>query len=205
MTTTLRPHDLIWLTARDALEGITESWVDSVWHTGLPVVVRRDVDDTGRIPVGVRGLKRDQRAAGWVNAACVTRVVSPEDLSAQGDLLRSPFITQPPVQVALQLAQQAWPWTWGITGSTGYALATGIPVIHADSDLDLLIRAPQPLPAAAFERWQTQLSSALCRADTQVETPPGGFALNEWLRDGKALLKTHRGPRLVADPWRREE
>ena len=205
MTTTLRPHDLIWLTARDALEGITESWVDSVWHTGLPVVVRRDVDDTGRIPVGVRGLKRDQRAAGWVNAACVTRVVSPEDLSAQGDLLRSPFITQPPVQVALQLAQQAWPWTWGITGSTGYALATGIPVIHAESDLDLLIRAPQPLPAAAFERWQAQLSSALCRADTQVETPPGGFALNEWLRDGKALLKTHRGPRLVADPWRREE
>jgi phosphoribosyl-dephospho-CoA transferase len=205
MTTTLRPHDLIWLTARDALEGITESWVDSVWHTGLPVVVRRDVDDAGRIPVGVRGLKRDQRAAGWVNAACVTRVVSPEDLSAQGDLLRSPFITQPPVQVALQLAQQAWPWTWGITGSTGYALATGIPVIHAESDLDLLIRAPQPLPAAAFERWQTQLSSALCRADTQVETPPGGFALNEWLRDGKALLKTHRGPRLVADPWRREE
>lgn len=205
MTTTLRPHDLIWLTACDALEGITESWVDSVWHTGLPVVVRRDVDDAGRIPVGVRGLKRDQRAAGWVNAACVTRVVSPEDLSAQGDLLRSPFITQPPVQVALQLAQQAWPWTWGITGSTGYALATGIPVIHADSDLDLLIRAPQPLPAAAFERWQTQLSSALCRADTQVETPSGGFALNEWLRDGKALLKTRRGPRLVADPWRREE
>lgn len=205
MTATLRPHDLIWLTARDALEGITESWVDSVWHTGLPVVVRRDVDDEGRIPVGVRGLKRDQRAAGWVNAACVTRVVSPEDLSAQGDLLRSPFITQPPVQVALQLAQQAWPWTWGITGSTGYALATGIPVIHADSDLDLLIRAPQPLPAAAFERWQSQLSSALCRADTQVETLLGGFALNEWLRDGKALLKTRRGPRLIVDPWHREE
>jgi len=205
MTATLRPHDLIWLTARDALEGITESWVDSVWHTGLPVVVRRDVDDAGRIPVGVRGLKRDQRAAGWVKAACVTRVVSPEDLCLLNDLLRSPFITQPPVQVALQLAQQSWPWTWGITGSTGYALATGIPVIHADSDLDLLIRAPQPLPAAAFERWQSQLSNALCRADTQVETPHGGFALNEWLRDGKALLKTRRGPRLIADPWHREE
>jgi phosphoribosyl-dephospho-CoA transferase len=28
--------------------------------------------------------------------------------------------------------------------------------------------------------------------------------LNEWLRDGKALLKTHTGPRLVADPWNRE-
>lgn len=26
MSTTLRPHDLIWLNARDALEDVTESW-----------------------------------------------------------------------------------------------------------------------------------------------------------------------------------
>ncbi len=181
MTTTLRPHDLIWLTARDALEGITESWVDAAWHTGLPVVVRRDVDSEGRIPVGVRGLRRDQRAAGWVKPERVTRVVSPESLSVTAELLRSP-----------------------ITGSTGYALATGIPVIHADSDLDLLIRAPQPVSPDAFAAWQAQLSRALCRADTQVDTPEGGFALAEWLRDGKTLLKTRRGPRLVTDPWHRE-
>lgn len=204
MTSTLRPHDLIWLKARDALEGITDAWVDSAWHSGLPVVVRRDVDHQGRIPVGVRGLRRDQRAAGWVEPKNVIRVVSPEQLSTASDLLRSPFITQPPVQVAAQLAQQAWPWTWGITGSTGYALATGIPVIHADSDLDLLIRAPLPLSPEMFDKWQTQLSRALCRADTQVDTPEGGFALAEWLRDGKTLLKTSRGPRLVADPWHRE-
>lgn len=91
MTTTLRPHDLIWLTARDALEGITESWVDAAWHAGLPVVVRRDVDNEGRIPVGVRGLRRDQRAAGWVKPENVLRVVSPEDLSVAADLLRSPL------------------------------------------------------------------------------------------------------------------
>lgn len=101
MTITLRPHDLIWLTARDALEGITDDWVEAAWHTGLPVVVRRDVDNAGRIPVGVRGLRRDQRAAGWVKPEHVTRVVSPESLSVTADLLRSPFVTQPPVQVAL--------------------------------------------------------------------------------------------------------
>ena len=83
--------------------------------------------------------------------------------------------------------------------------ATGIPVIHADSDLDLLIRAPQPISPDAFTAWQSQLSGALCRADTQVDTPEGGFALAEWLRDGKTLLKTRHGPRLVVDPWRREE
>ena len=205
MTTTLRPHDLIWLTTRDALEDIHESWVDTAWHTGLPVVVRRDVDGNGRIPVGVRGLKRDQRAAGWVNPHQVARIVSPEQLSAEESLLRSPFITQPPVQVAVQLSRTSWPWTWGITGSTGYALATGIAVIHADSDLDLLIRAPEPLSRTVLLSWQSQLEGALCRADTQVETPLGGFALNEWLRDGKTLLKTDRGPRLTANPWAWEE
>ena len=205
MTSTLRPHDLIWLNARDALEETTESWVDDVWHTGLPVVVRRDVDEAGRIPVGVRGMKRCQRAAGWVNPDAVTRVCTPESLVDPQAMLRSPFISQPPVQVALLLSQQAWPWTWGITGSPGYALATGIPVIHASSDLDLLIRAPQPLSREVLEKWQQQLTDGLCRADTQVETPYGAFALNEWLRDGRALLKTSQGPRLVSDPWSREE
>ncbi|EGO6392127.1 malonate decarboxylase holo-ACP synthase [Salmonella enterica] len=205
MSTTLRPHDLIWLNARDALEDVTESWVDTVWHSGLPVVVRRDVDAQGRIPVGVRGMKRDQRAAGWAQPAAVVRICSPESLVDAQALLRSPFISQPPVQAALLLAQQTWPWTWGITGSTGYALATGIPVIHAASDLDLLIRAPQPLAREPLAMWQQQLTGGLCRADTQVETPCGAFALNEWLRDGKALLKTSQGPRLVSDPWSREE
>ncbi|HAF2409342.1 TPA: malonate decarboxylase holo-ACP synthase [Salmonella enterica] len=205
MSTTLRPHDLIWLNARDALDGITESWVDGVWHSGLPVVVRRDVDAQGRVPVGVRGMKRDQRAAGWAQPAAVVRICSPQSLVDSQTLLRSPFISQPPVQVALLLAQQTWPWTWGITGSTGYALATGIPVIHAASDLDLLIRAPQPLAREELKTWQQQLSGGLCRADTQVETPYGAFALNEWMRDGKALLKTSQGPRLVSDPWSREE
>ncbi len=204
MLSTPRPHDLLWLTTRDALEGISESWVENAWHIGLPVVVRRDVDANGRIPVGVRGLKRDQRAAGWVSPAHVARVVSPEQLAVENDLLRSPFITQPPVQVAVQLSRQSWPWSWGITGSTGYALATGIPVIHADSDLDLIIRAPLPLTRAELILWQSQLSQALCRADTQVDTPIGGFALAEWLREGKALLKTARGPQLVRDPWQRE-
>lgn len=205
MTSPLRPHDLIWLTSRESLDGIAQSWVASVWHAGLPVVVRRDVDEGGRIPVGVRGLRRDQRAAGWVSAQHVVRVVSPEQLADAPALMRSPFISQPPVQVAFQLVQQKWPWTWGITGSSGYALATGIPVIHAASDLDLLIRAPHPLAPELLTAWQRQLENGLCRADTQVETPLGGFALNEWLRDGRVLLKTGQGPRLVRDPWRRED
>ncbi len=105
-------------------------------------------------------------------------------------LLCSPFVSQPPVQAAIALTLHRWPRGWGVTGSTGYALATEIPVLHAASDLDLLIRAPQPLDREALLEWQARVALLPCRADTQIETPYGAFALNEWLRDGRALLKT---------------
>ncbi|EOC1286184.1 malonate decarboxylase holo-ACP synthase [Cronobacter muytjensii] len=203
--TTPRPHDLLWLSRRDALQGVDAPWVSDQWRSEFPVVVRRDVSDCGRIPVGVRGMKREQRAAGWVDARDIVRVATPESLADLHRLLRSPFVSQQPVQAAIQLAQRQWPWAWGITGSTGYALATEVPVLHAASDLDLTVRAPAPIAPAAFADWQRMVTQLPCRADTQVETPLGAFSLTEWLRDGRALLKTNRGPQLVSDPWRRED
>lgn len=61
MSSTPRPHDLVWLNNAAALEAIEESWVAQYWRISLPVVVRRDVDANARIPVGVRGMKREQR------------------------------------------------------------------------------------------------------------------------------------------------
>ncbi|WP_246864849.1 malonate decarboxylase holo-ACP synthase [Buttiauxella agrestis] len=201
MMNTPRPHDLLWLTDSDALEDVSEEWVASQWQPRLPVVVRRDVSHDARIPVGVRGMRRDQRAAGWVNAAKVKRIISPEELASRDLLVKSPFVSMPPVQGAIQLALREWPWSWGITGSCGYALATEVPVLHADSDLDLLIRCPQRVERESLLEWQAVIGQLLCRADTQIETPQGAFALAEWLRDGRVLLKTNSGPEIVTDPW----
>lgn len=198
---TIAPHDLIWIQTTDALEGDLPEWVASQWRSDLPLVVRRDQDQHGRIPVGVRGLRRDRRAAGWVAPERIICRLSPEALSVTERLLASPFVSQQPVQAAIQLAQQRWEWPWGITGSVGYALATEVPVLHDSSDLDLLIRSPEPLAEQALRRWQTFVSQLPCRADTQVETPWGAFALNEWLRDGQVLLKTNAGPRMTPQPW----
>jgi phosphoribosyl-dephospho-CoA transferase len=131
-------------------------------------------------------------------------VVTPEMVADRKHLLHSRFVSEQPVQAAILLTTVAWPWHWGITGSTGYAIATDIPVLHADSDLDLLIRAPQPLTHDELRQWQAQVETLPCRADTQVETPFGAFALNEWLREGRVLLKTTTGPRLTNTPWHRE-
>lgn len=205
MLSTPRPHDLVWLNSAAALEAIEEHWVAQHWRTSLPVVVRRDVDISARIPVGVRGMKREQRAAGWVRRENIVRTITPETLADRLLLLRSPFVSQPPVQAAISLTLHDWPWRWGITGSTGYALATEIPVLHAASDLDLLIRAPQPLDREALLALAVPRRPSALPGGYPVETPAGAFALNEWLRDGRALLKTSRGARLTATPWNREE
>ena len=196
-----RPHDLLWLSDPQALQGDLPDWVAQQWRPALPLVVRRDTHPAGLIAVGIRGMGRARRAAAWLPATAVVRCVTPESLVDLPQLLRSVFVSQQPVQAAILLAQQSWPWPWGVTGSCGYALATEVPVLHSGSDLDLLIRAPQPLPPQAFQRWQQVVARLPCRADTQVETPNGAFALNEWLRDGRALLKTQRGPLLISDPW----
>lgn len=193
-----RPHDLLWLSSRDALQGELPEWA-ARWHPALPVVMRRDSDAQRRVPVGIRGPARHQRAAAWTEASAAVRRLTPEALI---DFLPdTAYRLLPPVQSALRLAQKAWPWGWGITGSVGYALATGEPVIHAGSDLDLLIRAPEQPAAAELQRWQRFCASLPCRVDTQVETRSGGFALAEWLRDNRAMLKTNHGPVLTADPW----
>lgn len=198
----LQPHDLIWVRTRDALQGELPDWVASQWRSALPLVVRRDIDrQQGRIPVGIRGLKREQRAAAWIDPAQAVRVLTPEALSTPQRLLQSPFVSQQPLQAAIQLAQQRWPWPWGVTGSAGYALATEVPVMHDQSDLDLLIRCPQPVAEQALRDWQQFVSQLPCRVDSQVETPLGAFALAEWLRDGQVLLKTADGPRLTRQPW----
>ncbi len=163
------------------------------WRAALPVVVRRDVDDRARVPVGVRGMKREQRAAGWVQARNIVRSVTPEMLVDREVLLHSPLSLSRRSSGAIALTYTAGP---GLGRHRQYRLRAGNRDPGAacgQRSGSALIRAPQPLDREALLEWQTRVAQLPCRADTQVETPYGAFALNEWLRDGRALLKTSRG------------
>jgi phosphoribosyl-dephospho-CoA transferase len=74
--------------------------------------------------------------------------------------------------------------------------------LRPDSDLDLLVRAPRRLADGTLAALVALQGGAGCRVDVQVDTGIGGFALLEYARGGKVLLKTARGPVLVEDPWR---
>ncbi|MWL91924.1 MULTISPECIES: malonate decarboxylase holo-ACP synthase [Cupriavidus] len=204
-----QPHDLIWLRdpAAIAVAAPVPDWADAEWLAQAPVVVRRDRDcsGSGRIPVGLRGRQRAERHAAWIDTDQCASLISPFDIAGQGYWRMHPRRDAIPAlnaldHIAAQLGKLQF--QWGVTGAVGFTLASGIDVLHAGSDIDLLIAAPQALPMTALDELGTMLDTSGVRLDVQIATPAGAFALLERLRTrGRVLLKTDSGPVLCDDPW----
>ena len=195
-----RAHDLLWVSGLPAGAPLP-AWLDAAWLAAAPLVVRRASCAPGRIPVGVRGRLRSERQACEVDAAAVVRRVTPEMVA------RMPMPDFP--SAALDALRQVAPlldatgWAWGPAGGVGFALASGLPVLRADSDLDLVLRMAAPPDAAQAEALRAIAATVTaCRLDLQIDTGHGGFAYAEWAAGrGRVLLKTDRGPVLTATPW----
>jgi phosphoribosyl-dephospho-CoA transferase len=193
-----RPHDLLFTLRAGSLvvDGARPDWLDA----GAPLVVRRESTAPGIVPVGARGLQRNERCKGYLTLSDVTAIATPRMLV---ELARTADCDLPCIAALRALAPRldALDIDWGPAGGAGYWLACGLPVLRATSDLDLLVRLPRR-PAAAVLAALTALQDGQpCRIDIQIDTGIGGFALAEFARGGRVLLKTDTGPRLVDDPW----
>jgi phosphoribosyl-dephospho-CoA transferase len=96
--------------------------------------------------------------------------------------------------------------SWGPSGSVAFELASGRKVTTEASDLDLIIRARQPI---AHEQARFLLDRTLgleAKVDVRVETPVCGFALEEYVlaTSAKILLRYADDVRLGEDPWQEE-
>ncbi|MCC7596391.1 malonate decarboxylase holo-ACP synthase [Janthinobacterium sp. FW305-129] len=195
-----RAHDLLWVSGMPDGASLP-AWLDAAWLAAAPLVVRRASTSPGRIPVGVRGMLRSERQACEVDAAAVVRRVTPETVA------RMPLPDFPSAALdALRLVApllDATGWAWGPTGGVGFALASGLPVLRPDSDLDLVLRMAAPPDAAQAEALRAIAATVTaCRLDLQIDTGHGGFAYAEWAADrSRVLLKTDQGPVLTATPW----
>lgn len=201
----VQPHDLLWGLPAAALPTDAPEWVFEAIGLGHPVVVRRAQVAEGCVAVGVRGRSRDQRFATVMKLADIARRIQPEQLV---DAVENSGSEWP----ALRALRQARPimdalnLPWGVAGSVGFQLATGVSVLHHGSDLDLILRA-----SAFFSRQQAQalvqaLDGGTCRIDLQLQTPVGAVALREWAGSARqVLLKSDDGARLVDSPWQSQE
>lgn len=202
-----RPHDLLRLSP-DVLEipDDAPAWAVRGLARERPwVVLRRAVPEPGTVPVGVRGSARRERWAFSAPLSCVLERVSPEAL-ARGRAWRSVRTARGvlPAVAALEAVAgllEGRGLVWGPGGSVGYELASGLPVVTAGSDLDLILRCPRRLPHAAARGILEDLASLPVRADAQIDTGTGSVALAEWGDGGEVLLRRAGGPVLTDDPW----
>ncbi|WP_253509690.1 MULTISPECIES: malonate decarboxylase holo-ACP synthase [Pseudomonas] len=190
-------HDLLWGMTPAHLPADAPAWGLEALGAGHPVVVRRAIAAPGYVAVGVRGRLREQRFAAEMPLAAVQRRVIPEALRG---------VISPRDLPALRALDQLRPVlaqeTWGVAGSAGFELASGIEALHAQSDLDLILRTPEPLARGDAEDILAIIDRAECPVDLQLQTPFGAVALREWASGSRrVLLKTDRGAHLVLDPW----
>lgn len=193
------PHDLLWGMPVSALPADAPQWAREALGLEHPVVVRRALVPRGLVAVGVRGVRREQRYAALMSHSDIRRCVRPEQLTHRHAEQDWP---------ALQALRQVRPLmdllglNWGVTGSAGFELASGVAALHEHSDLDLLIRTPHFVGRDWAAEWVDVLGRAVCRIDVQLQTPFGALALREWAGASRqVLLKSERGAWLVEQPW----
>ena len=203
MVSTLLAHDLLWGMTPAQLPADAPAWVIESVLAGQPVVVRRALSAAGQVAVGVRGRLREQRYAASMAIRSITRRVTPE-------ALRHVVIDRdlPVVKALAQLRPllNGGGWVWGVSGSAGFELASGFSALHEGSDLDLILRTPQPLSRTRAQALLATLDTAMCVVDMQLQTPFGAVALREWAgSSNRVLLKNASQACLVLDPWTPQE
>ena len=205
---TPRPHDLLWGLRPEHLPQEAPAWARAALGGHVPVVVRRAPAESGWMAVGVRGAAREQRYATWMRLSDISRLVTPQAVARAGRWRNHAQPHWPALRALSQLAPRldALGLAWGVTGSLGFELASGIAAAHPDSDLDLSLRAPYHLPREWARTLCRLLDEAPGRIDLQLETTHGAVALREWASEApRVLLKTQNGPLLVSDPWQLQQ
>ncbi|MGP0171356.1 malonate decarboxylase holo-ACP synthase [Pseudomonas sp. NCHU5208] len=208
MHTTPCPHDLLWGLRPEHLPQEAPAWARAALGGHVPVVVRRAPAEPGWVAVGIRGAAREQRHAAWMRLSDISRLVTPQAVARAGRWRSHAQPQWPALRALSQLAPRldALGLAWGVTGSLGFELASGIAAAHADSDLDLQLRAPYHLSREWALRLCRLLDETPGRIDLQLETPYGAVALREWAGEApRVLLKTQNGPLLVSDPWQAQQ
>lgn len=198
------PHDLLWGLRPEHLPLDAPDWARAALVGRVPVVVRRALADPGWVGVGVRGTLREERFATWMRLANVGLRVSPEAVARAGRWRAHRHPHWPAVRALAQLAPllNQYAMVWGVTGSLGFELASGVQASHPDSDLDLLLRVPYALSRDRARALCGVLDSISVRVDMQLETPNGAVALREWAGvAGRVLVKAPDAPVLLDDPW----
>jgi phosphoribosyl-dephospho-CoA transferase len=198
-------HDLLLVKSTTIEEAcIAEpTWVRPALVKYPWVVARRAVSPKDRIAVGVRGQERQQRWGGFMRKDQIAKVIAPWHL--RSGLANTVRLRLPAMQSLrfLEIELASLSNHWGPGGSVGYELASLAPVVTQESDLDLVISAPERFDRDFAQHLLKKIALAPAKVDVRIEAPWCGFSLEEYVRRNSEdlLVRTSKGPRLTTDPW----
>lgn len=201
----IEPHDLLRINSTDDLSGDNlPDWAKTIFPRSLTVVVRRSPVLNSQIPVGIRGIKREQRFATYIEAEVIQKIITPFDLVKQRawNGLSERRRILPAIEALPKVAGVLHGYDWGISGSVGFELATQTESAKVTSDLDLVWKPKQVISKEAAQDLLKKLNQFKVHADLQVIQGTTGFSLEEYANSRSTiLLKTLNDPILVRDPW----
>ena len=200
----INPHDLLKIDSISALSEELPSWANSIFPTSLTVVVRRSPMRAGRIPVGVRGMKREHRFATYVDPKDVLKVTTPYELVERKAWKKTIPERQilPAIKALPKINEVLHNYHWGISGSVGFELATGTRAAKMTSDLDLVWLPEHSINKNEASSLLKELNQFGIHADLQVIQGNNGFSLEEYANSTSTIMmKTLEDPILVKDPW----
>lgn len=201
----VEPHDLLQIASlRELFANDLPEWATAIFPKSLTVVVRRSPILNDQIPVGIRGQKREQRFATYINRTAIQKIVTPYDLiknKAWNDL--SEDRKKLPAIIALPaVAKILKTYRWGISGSVGFELATKSKTAKLSSDLDLVWQPDTSLSKNEAKSLLKELNQFDVHVDLQVIQGNNGFSLEEYANSKSTIMvKTLYDPILVKDPW----
>ena len=198
-------HDLLLVKSATIEEACMAEppWVRPALERYPWVVARRAISPEDRIAVGVRGQERQQRWGGFMRKDQMVRMITPWHL--RSGLANTVRLSLPAMRSLrfLEIELASLSNDWGPGGSVGYELASRAPVVTRESDLDLIISAPDRFDRDFARHLWRKIALAPANVDVRIETPWCGFSLEEYVRRNseKLLVRTSTGPRLTSDPW----
>ena len=167
------------------------------------VVARRAISPKDRIAVGVRGQERQQRWGGFMRKDQIVKMIAPWYL--RSGLANTVRLSLPAMQSLrfLEIELASLSNDWGPGGSVGYELASRAPVVTRESDLDLVISAPDRFDRDFAQHLLKKIALAPAKVEVRIETSWCGFSLEEYARGNseKLLVRTATGPLLTTAPW----
>lgn len=203
----VEPHDLLKISSiNDLITDGLPQWAEDIFPDSLTVVVRRSEIINSKIPVGIRGIKREQRFAAFVLDSDVKEIITPYQLVSEKSWqnVSDERKKLPAIKALPAVAKILQEYKWGISGSVGFELATGTNSAKMTSDLDLVWKPDTSISREGAKNLLAKLNQFGVHADLQVIQGSNGFSLEEYSQSKSTIMmKTLSDPILVKDPWKK--